>query len=380
MRNYLLKKCILFSVFIVSQVVFSAHVWAAVEVSFSKIVPLPLEITGAQNIDISIYVDQNKSWDEGQILQRLRQMNKTLLACQWQVANVYVFHLKLSEPAVRKDDLAEDVIYYDGLRSIAKKAQKVTPIQFFYIEKFLNEDSTKKLQAYIISSQENKAPTFLQNTVWFPQTEDQNLMEARAMGALLSRTSFGDIHGGLFSVKQCDQLRIPRLNSGDTACDHLHESLNPLFSTYYNKFGQHYYMTLYCVRNSQNLYKKLIELKPEIANRIYNVLMIHKDPEQSLKPLNARGSATSWSNHSFLVVDGLVLDLDYSKEPQMIPLSEYLNAMWGDGKKDILFLWRPAHAIGGFTNLEVREDFQSRKFPVGTVLEFSRYFSQQACD
>ncbi|MCC6138590.1 MAG: hypothetical protein IT287_08150 [Bdellovibrionaceae bacterium] len=379
--------------------VYSLPLCAAVEVDFLEVIPLVPPLSSRPTVDISIYVDSQGSWALADIRERLTKMNEALSTCQVQVQNVFVYQMRLSEKLVRVDDDDESAVYYDGFREIARKSQKVTAVQIFYVEKYLNPFSSTGSLPYAIDADRKDVPSYLHNTVWIPYFNPSRVygkketysMEAHELGHIFMRKGHDDsgestimadsssLRQNLFSQKQCSDFKIKDQKNGDDSCEMKKTVLSPLQAVHYKKYGEHYYMTLYCARNSKNLYEHYQQLGILFSTPFYNIFAIHKDDNKNISPLTARDNAKSWSNHSFLIQDGLVIDLDYSREPQQVGLNKYLKKMWGTEENNLLFQVRPASEITEFTNLSIRASFASGKYPIYTAGQLKDLFSKSKC-
>lgn len=138
-------------------------------------------------------------------------------------------------------------------------------------------------------------------------------------------------------------------------------------------------MSLWCVRNSENLYRSLLRNGLVNPEKSYAVYMIHRNEDTSLFPLNARYGTTSWSNHAFLIIDGFVLDQDFGSVPRIISLEEYLSEMWQSQADHAIFQIRKANQITGYTNLEIRDSIQNQEHLVTNKTGLKKFFSQSPC-
>ncbi len=150
------------------------------------------------------------------------------------------------------------------------------------------------------------------------------------------------------------------------SCADFRSQTTPVLDTFYSTYGLKTYMSLWCARNSQNLYKELkrsnLLPSPESAFAVY---MIRNDFSSSIHPLAARPySLPSWSFHVILVAQGLVLDSDYTKQAVVENFDTYFARMWGPELDQILFQIRPASMITEYTNYAIRESIRANEFIV----------------
>lgn len=71
-----------------------------------------------------------------------------------------------------------------------------------------------------------------------------------------------------------------------------------------------------------------------------------------------------WSFHAILIIDGLVLDLDFTDIPQVLPFAEYIRRMWGESRFEYYYQLKPAVDYGGsdLFGLFEEEIYPSQKF------------------
>lgn len=139
-------------------------------------------------------------------------------------------------------------------------------------------------------------------------------------------------------------------------------------------------MSLWCVRNSENLYRSLSENGLVGSEDAYVVYMIHRNEDSSLFPRHARYGARSWSNHAFLVIDGFALDQDFdAPAPLILSLTEYMSRMWGERAQDAVFQIRKARRIDDYTNYGIRESIRNGDHVVTDREGLFRFFGAEKC-
>lgn len=163
------------------------------------------------------------------------------------------------------------------------------------------------------------------------------------------------------------------------ACESRRQSLQPLFETHYRTYNQDHYMSLWCVRNSENLYRALRRDGLAEPSSSFAVYMIHSDADSSLFPRTARYQTRRWSNHAFLVIDGFVLDQDFESAPRIVSLDSYLSSMWQGQTQQAIFQIRPADKIAGYTNYEVRESIRRGEYLVTDLTGLVLFFEPMSC-
>jgi hypothetical protein len=99
----------------------------------------------------------------------------------------------------------------------------------------------------------------------------------------------------------------------------------------------------------------------------------------------------SWSYHVFLIVDGVVIDMDYRQLNvegvahfrsllAMLGVYEYLQAMWSDSIDELRFQVRPIDEIVDLTELTIKESVASGVYPVMNAEELQRFIGISTCE
>lgn len=349
------------------------------------------------DLRLNVYALENSSWTADAIRDRLRFMNEALRSCGYEVSFVE-FHLVSAEfSKVRVDDLDPEEAA-GGMKQLSALGADAPGFRFYYFEDYVESFSSGGIFPVSIP-EDSKVVQPLKGTAWFPlQTSAKRQKrslpyseEAHELGHLLLREghdSSGDeniladnsrLRRNAFSPAQCARFRAPPPKKLSPQCGSARDALYPVFSRYYETYDQAHYMAQWCVRNSQNLYRALKAEGATGDQPVYAVYMIHREEDSSLKPRMARWNAESWSNHAFLLVDGLVLDQDFTDGPEIVPLAEYMRQMWGDRAKDYRFQVRDASRINAYTNLAVRESFAAGEYPTFGLDGFLARFSASGC-
>ncbi len=328
------------------------------------------------SFDLSVYISKKSAWTKQGIRSRLEKANQALGTCGVGIQHVYVHDWLPSNPKLRVDDYISDKKYYDGLRHASVKSKKVTAIELFYFEDYSeNFQSGPSVPLAIYPSPKLEPATY--NTAWFPYSSAQRLFsrgssyneEAHEIGHIFLQS--GHDHSGaenimannskkrtsFFTKNQCETIRNhPAIGSSAIS------RMSSLFSTYYQKYSRAFYMSDWCSRNVLNLSRALYRFFDMNPNQTFAVFAVHKEAERSFKPLRARqGRLVSWKFHAFLVIDGWVFDLDYSDQPQVVPLREYLQNMFGNQANDLRFQLRDPLDGSTITYNEVLKSFQTSK-------------------
>lgn len=99
------------------------------------------------------------------------------------------------------------------------------------------------------------------------------------------------------------------------------------------------YTALWCPTNIFNLLRRLDEAKVDLSSAqvLYVVpasVAVHKG-ESDIRPRAARqgreGPIREWTFHVVLLIDGKILDLDFTNDPVVVDVSEYFARMFGKG-------------------------------------------------
>jgi hypothetical protein len=367
-------KCLILALFtFYTTVTLAAH-----EMSFDKVYSLPNTGKGEKYFDVSVYISEKSQWQEDKIKERLVEANQVLNTCSVGIRHVYVHKWLPSNQLLRVDDYKSQKKFYDGIRYAGEKSKKVTPIQLFYFEDYL-ESFTSGPSVPLAVYQNPKIVNEAFDTAWFPYKSAQRSKtsghlyneEAHELGHILLRQ--GHDHTGRanilannsnsrslnFSEDQCEALIKTELLQTDP-------SLNfyPLLSTYFQKYSNRYYMKDWCSRNILNLAKDFELLHGFDDHRVFALYVVHKNKGQSFLPMKARSKGDRWKFHALLVVDGYVLDLDFGKSPRVLRIDDYLTEMFTDKLSDLKFQIRSPLDSPGFTYLELSDSFESPKAKV----------------
>lgn len=116
----------------------------------------------------------------------------------------------------------------------------------------------------------------------------------------------------------------------DSYCQNLAEELLPVFQ----QTAEREYRQLMCTDNVKKLGQSLREFGFEIPT----LAVVIRHPQPAYVPvlpqkakLNYKGKTylkPKWSQHGILIVQGLVLDMDYTEELQIVGLKKFMDTMW----------------------------------------------------
>lgn len=169
--------------------------------------------------------------------------------------------------------------------------------------------------------------------------------------------------------------------TAEESCEDFRSRAAPVLGMFYSTYGIKTYMSLWCARNSQNLFKELkrSNLLPSFDSA-FAVYMIRNDFSTSIHPQAARPySLPSWSFHALLVVRGLVFDSDYTGQAVVENFDTYFARMWGEERDQMLFQIRPASAITEYTNYAIRESIRANEFIVTDFSGLRAFFKTADC-
>lgn len=369
-------------IFFCASTAFGAH-----EMSFDKILSLPLEKSIEKTFDVSIYISQKSQWQEKEILSRLEEANKALSTCKLGMRHLYIYGWKPSNPKLRVDDYRSKKIFYDGLRHASFKSKKVTAVQLFYFEDYLNSFSSGPSLPLAVYP-DPKLETEAYNTAWFPFKSAQRARqsgfkyneEAHEIGHILLKQ--GHDHSGDFNILANDSKKRAAVFS-KAQCEAIKKSefLNPkpsdqflpLLSAYYQNYSFDFYMSDWCSRNTINLAKDFDRHFSLAAHKAYAVYVLHKRKGTSFYPQKARDKNVGWKFHAFLVVDGFALDLDFGSKPEVVSLDKYLLEMFPDSLYDLQFQARSALDSPGFMYIDVRKSFDDENAKIFNAEELLNF-------
>lgn len=93
------------------------------------------------------------------------------------------------------------------------------------------------------------------------------------------------------------------------------------------------YQTLWCPTNIFNLLKRLDQAHVDLSRaHVWYIVSPNAaigGGDSDIYPRAARGGATSWSFHVVLEIEGRILDLDFTDQPQVTSVRSYALTMWG---------------------------------------------------
>lgn len=385
--NYLTTGKVI-KIFILSTL-FTFSLAAAHEMAFDQVISFTSIPKSSDKLDISIYISKKSKWDLKEIKKRWEQANIALKSCNTSIENAFIYSWNPSRPLLRVDDYVSSKTYYDGMRYASVKSKKATPMQFFYFKNYLESfTSGPSIPLAIYPDSSLEPDTF--NTAWFPYESAQRLKEKNIFRYNEESHEMGHILLGK-GHDQSGDLNIMANNSGKRtlnfnkqqcvsirdyfrARQNLSDKLFPLFSIYYDTYKKDFYMSDWCSRNVNNLahaYDKIYNISHYDA---YAVYVVNKNDGESFYPKKARKRNIGWKFHAFLVINGHVLDLDYSKKPTILTVSEYLNKMFNGDTDKLLFQLRSPLNTPGFTYQEVLKSFKTNKDNVLNSKEFLELF------
>ncbi len=180
-----------------------------------------------------------------------------------------------------------------------------------------------------------------------------------------------------FTSDQCQKLLIPEPFQGQKKCDQTANRLFPVFATYFHTYHMNFYMNDWCSRNSKNLSQKIKDLGL-LSDREYSIVYTYNSSGlKHLNPLASRSHTQGWKFHVFLVTqDGIVMDLDFKKQPQMLTLDHYLNQMWGSEQiNEMSFQIRKPTDSADITFLEFKNSLDQAQYPVLSPQELLKKYN-----
>lgn len=361
---------------------FGAH-----EMTYDEVWTLEAKVPEPHQIDLSIYISERSQWDKQQIRDRLEEANLAFVSCNVAINNVYVHRWRPSNPHLRVDDYRSDSKYFDGIREAAHKSKQINPIKLFYFENYINSFTSGPALPIAIYPDPQLEPAAF-NTAWFPYQSAQRLRpignsyneEAHEIGHIMLQAGHdhsgennimandSEIRGLRFNKDQCEIIR-----RHPAIVNNLEEKIYPLFSTFYQTYSKNFYMTDWCSRNVLNLSRAFDHLFKLDNYQVSAVFAIHKNPDQSFFPLNARKAEFGWKFHAFLLVNGMVLDMDYGDKAEIVPIQLYLNIMFGEQVKDLIFQLRNPLDNKALTYQEVLKSFEDDHALSMTVSDLVAY-------
>lgn len=382
------------------------HLIFASFISFSQVVPTvhrhqetwALDTGNARTqIAVSAFVLTKSHWRADLVQERIENMNRALKTCNAAVAYVHYYKLNIDQEKVEIDDFSK-IKAPLGMTNIAGLTPRKTALQFFYFDDYVEAFTSAGSYPFAIDSGVKGVSETLHNTAWFPfytPTRRKGITlpyseEAHETGHILTQDGHdttgvanimadkASIRTNSFTKEQCENFLVPKI-SHPTKCDQLKGDLFDAFAYKYFHFGLQGYMPLSCVTNTKNLYQYLSKKNLLTGRSVYAVNMVNKDLKRSLSPLASRGNLENWANHSFLIVDGLVLDTDYTNQPLIVSASEYFKNMWGDSLKNYIIQLRHPKDIGGFTDLEVKASIKNQEFEIYDSESIMNILSKDQC-
>jgi len=188
-------------------------------VRLENVVVLPILEGQQKHFDVSVYVSESSSWSEKEVLARMAEANLVFNSCKLGINKVYIFAWKPMAPLIRVDDYVSNLDHIDGMQQASADSMKLTSIQLFYFEDYLESFSSGASLPLAIYSHTDLAPVAF-NTAWFPYRSYQRLKkptkiyneEAHEIGHILLES--GHDHSGASNILANDSnLRTPRFSS-----------------------------------------------------------------------------------------------------------------------------------------------------------------------
>lgn len=332
--------------------IYSSLGFTAQEMSFRKAWTNPTGDAsgGMVPLDISVYISQQSEWSESEVISRLVEANRSLNTCGYFLDLVFFFNWNFTNELLRVDDYFSDDIFYDGIRFASQKSFKVTPIQLFYFQNYLEPfTSGPAVPLAIYPKSDNYDYTF--NTTWFPFKSAQRLLqkqnqepyfnyneEAHEIGHILLKD--GHDHSGkpnimansstlrdpIFLKSQCQNIEIPTSPESPQGAV---SRLFPIVKLFFLNYSKDFYMSDWCSRNVSNFYKMTEKLHPKFLEKLEVVYALHKNNGESFYPLKSRRPEVAWKFHAFLYFEGWVIDLDFTNEAKIVKIKDYIDEMFG---------------------------------------------------
>lgn len=347
---------------------------------------------------VSVFVVSKSHWRAELVQKRFLLMNEALKSCNLGVSQVLYYKINGDFDKIHIDD-GDTHVVDNGMTHLSSISPQPTAIRMFYFDDYVEPISSAGSFPYSIS-ENDKALLPHHNTTWqpfytpakiynrvLPYSEEAHELghvllrdghDSSPVGNIMSDTSA--IRTNAFSAEQCARMKIPELRAQNT-CDQIKNRLLPAFSYMYHRFSPiDGYTPLECGKNTTHLIRSLRDRGLLNLSTAKIIKMIHKKPNESLTPTAARGNLTGWQHHVFLLMDGMVLDMDYTKEPRLVSLKTYMDTMWKNGVNDYLLQVRPWQDSGQFLHKDVVESFKKNEFEILTGSEFLKFVNANSCD
>jgi hypothetical protein len=353
---------------------------------------------GIRQFPVSVFVVTKSHWRADLIQKRFEFMNQALKTCNVGVSHVLYYKINDSLPKIHIDD-GDKTILENGITHLANISPQETAIRMFYFDDYVDPISSAGSFPYSIPENSKIDLLPYHNTTWqpfytpatiqnrtLPYSEDAHELghvllreghDSSPVGNIMSDTSAIRINA--FSAEQCARFKLPELKFKNS-CDQIKSHFFPAFAFIYHLFSnKDGYTPLECGKNTVNLIRYLKERDLLNTSNAKIIRMIHKNSDGSITPTSARGSLKSWKHHVFLLMDGLVLDMDYMKEPRIVNLRTYMDSMWKNGLDDYLLQVRPWNEAGEFLHSDVLESFEKNEFKIYRGAEILDFVNSNSC-
>lgn len=347
---------------------------------------------------VSVFVVTKSHWRADLIQKRFEYMNEALKTCNVGVSHVLYYKINGDLNKIHVDD-GDKTIYEDGMTHITNISPQETAIRMFYFDDYVEPISSAGSFPYSIPENSKTDLLPYHNTTWQPfytPAKNKNYTlpyseEAHELGHVLLReghdsspvgnimSDTSDIRINAFSAEQCARFKLPELKFKNS-CDQIKNHFFPAFAFIYHLFSnKDGYTPLECGKNTVNLIHYLKERDLLNISNAKIIKMIHKNSDGSITPTSARGSLKSWKHHVFLLMDGLVLDMDYMNEPRIVNLRTYMDSMWKNGLDDYLLQVRPWNEAGELLHSDVLESFEKNEFKIYRGAEILDFVNSNSC-
>lgn len=347
---------------------------------------------------VSVFVVSKSHWRSELIQKRFEFMNEALKSCNLGVSHALYYKINGDFDTIHIDD-GNSLVFDNGISKIAESAPLPTAIRMFYFDDYVEPISSAGSFPYAVTEQKGKPLRLYSNTTWQPFYTPARLQqrtlpyseEAHELGHILLQAGHdtsstanimsdrSSLRINTFTPEQCSRFILPELKPR-TACESVRNSVFPAFAFKYHHFSKaDGYFPLECGSNTQNLIRYLNQVNSLNKADAKIIKIIHKNADSSVTPLAARGGSVNWKHHVFLLMNGLVFDLDYTSEPRIELLETYMKTMWGDNADDYLFQVRPWNEPGKHLHLDVLESFEKKEYEILNREQLASYFFQSLC-
>ena len=143
-----------------------------------------------------------------------------------------------------------------------------------------------------------------------------------------------------------------------------------VFQIFKKSFEQDYH-ELTCSDNIWHLSQRLKNNNIDINNAFVIYLRNQNAPYLSIEPMKPRGKYLNvqWMFHTFLILNELVYDFDYSNELKPVELKTYLKTMWDQTSLKNNYVFQ-IKKLSHFNKSDLNGRFNEAKYPLLKLEEF----------